>query len=72
MLAQYQYELVYRLGPSITNADGLSRLPVPDMPKDHKSPPELLVCLLKQLQTAPIDYHQLKKWSVRDFSGNDK
>lgn len=65
MLAQYQYELVYRLGPSITNADGLSRLPVPDMPKTLKVP--LNWCaLLKQLQRASIDHRQLKKWTVRD------
>lgn len=65
MLAQYQYELLYRPGPSIANADGLSKLPLPDMPKDLKCPPEL-VYLLKQLQTAPIDHRQLKKWTVRD------
>jgi hypothetical protein len=56
MLAQYQYELLYRPGPSIANADGLSELRLPDMPKD----------LLKQLQTAPIDHRHLKKWTVRD------
>lgn len=65
MLAQYQYELLYRPGPSIANTDGLSKLPLPDMPKDLKCPPEL-VYLLKQLQTAPIDHRQLKKWTVRD------
>ena len=53
MLAQYQYELMYRPGPPIANANGLSRLPLPDIPKDPKSPPELL-CSLKQIQTAPL------------------
>ena len=65
MLAQYQYELLYRPGPSIANADGLSELRLPDMSKDLKCPPGL-VGLLKQLQTAPIDHRQLKKWTVRD------
>ncbi|XP_062404761.1 uncharacterized protein K02A2.6-like [Sardina pilchardus] len=65
LLAQYQYVLAYKPGPSIANADGLSRLPLPERPKETNTPAEL-TCLLKQLQTAPITCQQLKLWTARD------
>lgn len=65
LLAQYQYVLRYKPGPSIANADGLSRLPLPEMPRETHEQAEL-TCLLKQLQTALITCQQLKMWTARD------
>ncbi|KAL2095791.1 hypothetical protein ACEWY4_007939 [Coilia grayii] len=65
LLMQYQYTLAYKPGALIAHADGLSRLPLPYTAPDPTTPPEL-VCLMQQLQTAPITSGQLKDWTRRD------
>ncbi|KAL7859591.1 hypothetical protein SRHO_G00147380 [Serrasalmus rhombeus] len=65
LLMQYQYTLTYKPGALIAHADGLSRLPLPHNAPDPPTAPEL-VCLMQQLQTAPITSGQLKDWTRRD------
>ncbi|KAL7825671.1 hypothetical protein SRHO_G00334090 [Serrasalmus rhombeus] len=65
LLMQYQYTLTYKPGALIAHADGLSRLPLPHNAPDPPTPLEL-VCLMQQLQAAPITSGQLKDWTCRD------
>ncbi len=64
-LSAYQYSISYRPGEKIANADGLSRLPLPDTPREAKVPAEM-VLLLETLQASPISAKQIRKWTDRD------
>ncbi|KAJ8333706.1 hypothetical protein SKAU_G00410250 [Synaphobranchus kaupii] len=64
LLMHYQYSLVYKPGPTIAHADGLSRLPLPQAVTSPSIPPEL-ISLLQELETAPIT-SQLMLWTRRD------
>ena len=64
-LSAYQYSISYRPGEKIANADGLSRLPLPDTPREAKVPAEV-VLLLETLQASPISAKQIRKWTDRD------
>ncbi|KAJ8346679.1 hypothetical protein SKAU_G00280800 [Synaphobranchus kaupii] len=65
LLMHYQYNLVYKPGPTIAHADGLSRLPLPQTATSPSIPPEL-ISLLQQQETAPITSQQLMLWTRRD------
>ncbi len=64
-LSAYQYSISYRPGEKIVNADGLSRLPLPNTPKEAKVPAEV-VMLLETLLASPILAVQIRKWTDRD------
>ena len=48
-----------------TNADALSRLPLPTTPKTEKTPPEL-VLLAEHLQEAPVSAGDIWQWTSKD------
>ena len=64
-LSAYDYKIVYRPGTEMTNADLLSRLPLPEAPVSVPLPGET-VLLMETLHTSPISAVQLKNWTARD------
>ena len=64
-LAAYQYKIVYKRGSEISNADGLSRLPLPTVPQNIPLPSEH-VLLLEHLSSGPITATQIKTMTRQD------
>ena len=64
-LAAYQYNIVYKKGSDIGNADGLSRLPLPSQPQNVPIPNEL-VLLVEHLNCGPVTATQIKTMTRRD------
>ena len=64
-LLAYEYELLYRTGNENGNADGLSRLPVLDVPGSTPAPGDI-VHLLETVNTSPVDATKMKLWTARD------
>ncbi len=60
-------QLIQLLNISISYrpGDGLSRLPLPENPKESPIPEEL-VLLLDTVRTTPITVKQIKQWTDRD------
>jgi len=65
MLASYEYTITWRNTTQHTNADALSRLPLPEVPPQTTIPAEL-VLMVDQLQDAPITATQIVAWTRRD------
>jgi len=65
MLASYEYTITWRNTTQHTNADALSRLPLPEVPPQTTLPAEL-VLMVDQLQDAPITATQIVAWTRRD------
>ena len=64
-LSAYQYTMAYKPGAQHANADGLSRLPLPEVP--HQVPPTGdTILLMESLQTMPITPAQIARWTDRD------
>ena len=61
----YEYELLYRPGNENGNADGLSRLPVVDVPGSTPVPGDI-VHLLENINTSPVHVNKIKLWTARD------
>ena len=57
-LATYQYKIVYKKGSEISNADGLSRLPLPISSSGNIPVPSEHVLLLEHLSSGPITVTQ--------------
>ena len=64
-MAAYQYKIVYKRGSEISNADGLSRLPLPTVPQNIPLPSEH-VLLLEHLSSGPITATQIKTMTRQD------
>ena len=64
-LATYQYKIVYKKGSEISNADGLSRLPLPAASQNTPAPSEH-VLLLEHLSSGPITATQIKIMTCQD------
>ena len=64
-LLAYECELLYRPGNENSNADGLSRLPVLDVPGSTPVPGDILH-LLETINTSPVDATKIKLWTARD------
>ena len=64
-LLAYEYELLYCPGNENGNADGLSRLPVLDVPVSTPVPGDI-VYLLETINTSPVDATTIKLWTARD------
>ena len=64
-LASYEYTIKFKKGPSNSNADALSHLPVPT--PDVKVPmPAELVLLMEHISTGPLTASQIKSLTHRD------
>ena len=64
-LSAYSYSISYRPGKDLSNADGLSRLPLPDVP-EHVPLPADTILLLDCLQASPVSFAQIRRWTARD------
>ena len=64
-LAMYNYTIKYRPGNAHSNADALSRLPMPDAPDITPVPPEI-VLMLEKIDSSPITVSQIRTWTRRD------
>ena len=64
-LGAYSFSVTHRPGKENSNADGLSRLPLPDLPT-NVPPPQDTVLLLESIQTSLVTAAQIKKWTARD------
>lgn len=64
LLNAYDYELIYKPGESIKNADGLSRLPLPQ--EEFEVPPLVEVSFLEDLPGAPLSADDISKLTAKD------
>ena len=64
-LSNYQYHLRYKPGVQNTNADGLSRLPLPTKIA-YVPVPEEVVLSLSIVNDAPITATKIAQWTARD------
>ena len=64
-LSAYSYSISYRPGKDISNADGLSRLPLSDVPEQVPQAAETIL-LLDCLQGSPISFNHISRWTARD------
>lgn len=65
MLSAYHYEICYRPGADHANADGLSRLPLPDHVTNIPVPGDVLY-LFRSLEGTPIKATQIRQWTDTD------
>ena len=65
ILGVYDYHICYKPGRTNSDADMLSRLPLPESPPDVPLPGETIL-LMEQLQSSPITAGQIKKWTDQD------
>ncbi len=55
----------YRPGKDQTNADGLSRLPLPSGPTEVPHPGDILL-LLERLESSPVSAAEIRAWTSKD------
>ncbi|XP_048249781.1 uncharacterized protein K02A2.6-like [Haliotis rufescens] len=66
-LSAYEYELVYRPGSQIVNADCLSRLPAKEKPSIQETPvPPEYIMLLELMDTTPVTSKHIRSWTRQD------
>ena len=64
-LAAYQYNIRYKLGKTLNNADALSRLPCPITTNSDRVPDELAQLVL-HLSSTSINASVIKSWTAKD------
>ena len=64
-LSAYQYTISFKSGKTHCNADGLSRLPLPDTPSQVPLPGDT-VLVLDRLSATPVSVSQIRTWTSRD------
>ena len=64
-LSAYQYNIEYKPGSTHANADGFSRLPLPETPTNVPLPGETIL-LMESLHTLPVTAAEIKQWTDHD------
>ena len=64
-LSAYEYKMLYKAGQTNCNADGLSRLPLPEIPQSVPVPGETIL-LMETLEGTPVHSRHIKEWTKRD------
>jgi hypothetical protein len=64
-LGAYSYHIRYKAGKDNSNADGLSRLPLPEAPTQVPQPAEL-IHLLEGLELSPVSVQDIRLHTSRD------
>lgn len=64
-LGAYDYSISYKPGKKQASADLLSRLPLPEFPKEVPVPADTIL-LMEYLQASPTTAAQIKSWTDRD------
>lgn len=64
-LSAYNYTVQYVPGKDNANADGFSRLPLSEQPREVPMPQEL-VYLLEGLEISPVTVDQIRSWTDQD------
>ena len=64
-LSAYENKISYKVGQTNGNADGLSRLPLPEMPESVPVPGETIL-LMEHLEGTPVHSGHIKEWTKRD------
>ena len=64
-LSAYQYSILYKPGDTHSNADGLSRLPLPESPS-NPPPPGDTILMMETLETTPVRAQNIKQWTDKD------
>ena len=64
-MSAYEYKISYKAGQTNGNADGLSRLPLPEMPESVPVPGETIL-LMEHLEGTPVHSGHIKEWTKRD------
>ena len=65
ILSAYSYRVQYKPGVQHGNADGLSRLPLPESVNEIPTPGETIL-MLENLQTTPVNIKHVRQWTERD------
>ena len=65
ILGSYDYEIQYKEGKAMANADALSRLPLQTTHSEVPQPPEL-VHLVEYLDSTPLSCTQIRTWTDHD------
>ena len=64
-LSAYEYKISYKAGETNGNTDGLSRLPLPEMPESVPVPGETIL-LIEHLDGTPVHSGHIKEWTKRN------
>ena len=64
-LSAYDYRVEFKPGSQNSNADALSRLPLPETIANVPTPGEMIL-LLENLQTTPVTVLQIRQWTNHD------
>ena len=64
-LSAYQYSILYKPGETHSNADGLSRLPLPEAPPNIPQPGDTIL-VMETLEATPARAQNIKQWTDRD------
>lgn len=64
LLRAYEYKIIYKPGKFHSNADALSRLPVPTVQKEEERPERVL--MLDHMDDVPLNVSQVRKWTSKD------
>ena len=64
-LAAYRYKLVYKPGAANANADGFSRLPLPERPESTPDPADY-VLIMNHMESTSVNPDKIRQWTQRD------